>query len=187
MTNQNEIIVDDVDVSECKYKFQNKEKYDGDDFCTLYLEKCKFLGEAGICDDNCQVYEDYKQLKRLEQENEKLTKKLQKYENMRTKGLEEFKDVGGCWGCGLQLQLNQDIEDIKKLKQNAQDTYDMYKALMKSFEISNSERSKYKQTLEEIKIIVNGGICSNCAYQRMETDCTCKSFKILTKINEVLS
>ena len=36
---------------------------------------------------------------------------------METKGLEEFKDIGGCWGCGLQLQLNQDIKDIKNLKQ----------------------------------------------------------------------
>ena len=51
---------------ECKYKFQDKEKYDGEDFCTLFIEKCKFLCEAGICDDNCQVYEDYKQLKRTQ-------------------------------------------------------------------------------------------------------------------------
>ena len=41
---------------------------------------------------------------------------LKKYKDMAAKGLEEFKDVGGCWGCGLQLQLNQDLEDIKHLK-----------------------------------------------------------------------
>jgi len=38
------------------------------------------------------------------------------FKDMAKKGLEEFKDVGGCWGCGLQLQLNQDMEDIKQLK-----------------------------------------------------------------------
>lgn len=60
---------------------------------------------------NCNEVDDcyYKQLKRAKTE-------LKKYEDMAKKGLEEFKDVGGCWGCGLQLQLNQDIEDIKKLK-----------------------------------------------------------------------
>lgn len=45
-----------------------------------------------------------------------LKAELQKYKDMEAKGLEEFKDVGGCWGCGLQLQLNQDLEDIKQLK-----------------------------------------------------------------------
>ena len=38
------------------------------------------------------------------------------FKDMAKKGLDEFKDVGGCWGCGLQLQLNQDMEDIKQLK-----------------------------------------------------------------------
>ena len=73
--------------------------------CKIKLKDCKFI-------NNCQ----YKQLKRLEQENAKLKAELQKYKDMEAKGLEEFKDVGGCWGCGLQLQLNQDLEDIKQLK-----------------------------------------------------------------------
>lgn len=52
---------------QCKYKFYDKEKFNGDEYCTLFHEKCMFLMEAGICDCNCQVYEDYKQLSKCKQ------------------------------------------------------------------------------------------------------------------------
>ena len=58
----------------------------------------------------------YEQCKELEKENAELKAELKKYKDMAAKGLEEFKDVGGCWGCGLQLQLKQNLEDIKHLK-----------------------------------------------------------------------
>lgn len=54
---------------------------------------------------------------KLTEENEKLKEELNRYKEMEAKGLEEFKDVGGCWGCGLQLQLEQDIKDLKKYGQ----------------------------------------------------------------------
>lgn len=48
-------------IIDCKYKFQNNEKFEGKPYCTLHNELCEDL--SFVCDDNCQVYEDYKQLK----------------------------------------------------------------------------------------------------------------------------
>lgn len=61
---------------ECKYKFQDKEKYkfDGKPYCTLFHELCEdVFAELGykICEENCGIYDDYKVLKLKEQECEK--------------------------------------------------------------------------------------------------------------------
>ena len=48
----------------CKYKFQDKEKFDGKTYCTCFCELCEDLPP---CDDNCQIYEDFKQLARKTQ------------------------------------------------------------------------------------------------------------------------
>lgn len=104
-----EIIIDKI---ECKYKFQDKEKFNGKPYCTLFNELCQDV--SFVCDKNCQVFENYKQLKRKEKE-------LQRYKDMEAKGLEEIKDVGGCWGCGIQAQVNQDMVDLKKYKDEIED------------------------------------------------------------------
>lgn len=59
-------------MSECKYKFQDKEKFDGEKYCTLFNEKCSDI--AFVCDKNCQVYEDYKQLQEAKQKNAEILK-----------------------------------------------------------------------------------------------------------------
>lgn len=48
---------------ECKYKFQDDEKFNGKPYCTLLNKLCEDISFA--CDKNCQVYEDYKQLEYL--------------------------------------------------------------------------------------------------------------------------
>ena len=58
----------------CKYKFQDKEKFDGKPYCTCFNELCEDL--TFVCDHNCQIYEDYKQLARKTQECEKLKKEI---------------------------------------------------------------------------------------------------------------
>lgn len=63
-------------IIDCKYKFQNNEKFEGKPYCTLHNELCEDLSFA--CDDNCQIYDDYKQLARKTQECEKLKDKLKK-------------------------------------------------------------------------------------------------------------
>lgn len=54
-----------IDVTKCKYKFQDEEKFDGKPYCTLQNELCEDISFA--CDTNCQVFEDYKQLHRYKQ------------------------------------------------------------------------------------------------------------------------
>ena len=58
----------------CKYKFQDKEKFDGKPYCTCFNELCEDLSFA--CDNNCQIYEDFKQLARKTQECEQLKKQI---------------------------------------------------------------------------------------------------------------
>ena len=56
----------------CKYKFQDKEKFDGKPYCICFNELCEDL--FFVCDHNCQIYEDDKQLARKTQECEELKK-----------------------------------------------------------------------------------------------------------------
>lgn len=49
----------DKEQIKCKYKFQDKEKFDGKTYCTCFCELCEDLPP---CDDNCQIFEDYKEL-----------------------------------------------------------------------------------------------------------------------------
>ena len=62
----------------CKYKFQDKEKFDGKPYCTCFNELCKNL--SFVCDQNCIIYEDYKQLVRKTQECEELKERLERTE-----------------------------------------------------------------------------------------------------------
>lgn len=134
-----EIIIDGVNVAGCGY------------FCETDKE-CSIcgMGTSGedtfcrYCKDNPSCY--YKQLKRLEQENAELKAELQNFKDMAKKGLDEFKDVGGCWGCGLQLQLNQDMEDIKQLKAEN----DRLKE-----ELDFLKNNTYREALREIREYIN--------------------------------
>ena len=47
-------------MNKCKYKFQDKDKFNGKEYCTLFNELCQDVNF--VCDKNCQVYEDYKKL-----------------------------------------------------------------------------------------------------------------------------
>lgn len=58
----------------CKYKFQDKEKFDGKPYCTCFCELCEDLPP---CDDNCQIYEDYKRLTCKTSEYEELKRKVE--------------------------------------------------------------------------------------------------------------
>lgn len=45
----------------CKYKFQSKEKFNGKPYCTCFCELCEDLSH---CEDNCQIFEDLKELEK---------------------------------------------------------------------------------------------------------------------------
>lgn len=48
----------DLNIS-CKYKIQIENKFDDKPYCTCFCELCEDLP---ICDNNCQIFEDYKEL-----------------------------------------------------------------------------------------------------------------------------
>jgi len=48
----------------CKYKFQDKEKFNGLPYCTFFNEYCEDV--AFICDTNCKVYALENRLEELE-------------------------------------------------------------------------------------------------------------------------
>lgn len=54
----------------CKYKFQSKEKFDGKPYCLCFCELCEDLFP---CDDNCQIFEDLKELAHYKRAFEKTT------------------------------------------------------------------------------------------------------------------
>lgn len=63
----------------CKYKFKNKEKFNGKPYCLCHNELCEDL--FYVCDHNCQIYEDYKQLISKTQECEELKERLERTED----------------------------------------------------------------------------------------------------------
>ena len=125
------VIIDGVDVSGCKYY---------DDGTCFHKDVMSLSCENTDC--------IYKQLQRAKAE-------LKKYEDMAKKGLEEFKDVGGCWGCGLQLQLNQNMENIKKLKAENERLKQEWRldCLKCEYKNTKADVEKYRQALQEIRDI----------------------------------
>ena len=78
----------DKEQIKCKYKFQDKEKFNGKPYCTCFNELCEDL--SFVCDNNCQIYEDFKQLARKIQECEELKAYAQRQENQREEYYKEF-------------------------------------------------------------------------------------------------
>lgn len=112
----------------CKYKYQDREKYkfQGKPYCSCFFELCEDLP---ICEDNCQIYEDYKQLKRKEQElqnNERIInrsiKKLDqlKAENEKLKEYLEISEITTLEDGDLVFEskfIDEFVEENTKLKQ----------------------------------------------------------------------
>ena len=145
-----QIIIDGVDVSGCEHF----SVHGCNGCCAYFLEN-----EDTIVD--CKKYPNcyYKQLKRKEQECEKLKAELKNFRSMAKKGLDEFKHIGGCWGCGLQLQLNQDIEDIRKLKaenevlkQYKASKQASYESMQKEWNNAVNENRELKAENERFKV-----------------------------------
>ena len=88
-----------------------KENADSNEYCLQELEQ-----------ENETLERTNNELrKRFSEDTTKLSAELQQYKDMAKKGLEEFKDVGGCWGCGIQESLNQAWADCKNYRQALQD------------------------------------------------------------------
>lgn len=129
-------IIDKVNVKECKYycngKCERYEEFVEADYANYSVkcicEKENDLGTYDIC--------DYQQLKRKEQE------------------CEEWKhqaELGVDTTDRLAKELEEKEQECEKAKQNAQDTYDLWQALIESFNILQGEKIKLEQECEQQK------------------------------------
>ena len=94
----------------CKYKFQNKEKFDGKPYCTCFCELCEDLP---ICVHNCQIFEDYKQLQK------------EKFENLNNRQIVE----------SAENLIYENSELIKNLEEKKQECEKLKKQLMQKTEV----------------------------------------------------
>lgn len=98
----------------CKYKFEDKEKFNGKSYCTCFNELCEDL--AFVCDHNCQIYEDFKQLARKTQECEELKKKLRKLESENVTLQNRYQQiVGATTEAARYREALEKIEEIVKI------------------------------------------------------------------------
>ena len=61
-------------IKECKYKIQQDNYKKGKAYCAISEKSCSEL--SFVCDKNCEVFEDQKQLLTLQQENKELKDRL---------------------------------------------------------------------------------------------------------------
>ena len=195
-----QIIIDNIDVSGCKFYSEKLSTMKGtglisvaksNGFCThnirgLDNSSCydAHIEFAKCKNNNCY----FKQHKRKEQECEELKKELESTKGLVTVGnrqiiqsLEKVED--------LKNELHSKVEFIQE-QRNIIDEYSKENEMYKKCQGSRASKreEKLKQTLTEIKEIAEGcqyGDCHECKYQP-RTDCRTELIlHILQKINEV--
>lgn len=145
----------------CKYKFRNKEKFDGKPYCTCFCELCEDLQ---ICVHNCQIFEDYKQLARKTAECELLETQLESYyigeaklvqrnqeleqECEQIKEKYEALKLENEEGYEIADELKQECEELKKQLETSEKWRIKAESLNENFELKNT---CYRRALEEIE------------------------------------
>ena len=153
----------DKEQIKCKYKFQDKEKFDGKTYCTCFCELCE---DSPLCDDNCQIYEDFKQLARKTQECEELK---EKYLNLKEQNgsfivqlntVNERLDQLKAENEELKKEIINKNEKIKELRLSVSDLTNRlcYLNAEKSFRIVDLEQT-LKEIEEEMEWVVNNREC----------------------------
>ena len=156
---------------ECKYKIRNREYFNGKPYCTCFSEFCEDLP---ICDDNCQIYEDFKQL----------TSKTLEYEKYK-KLAADFKDVNKQLGYKY-LTIKKECEELRKENQELRNS--LSDSLMFRFTSQDKEADRYRKTLEKIEEYCNEYCMDDCiGDERLRTFDKCQqciSGDILDIINK---
>lgn len=158
----NKTIIDGTDESKCKYKIQSSENFKTKPYCSILNKLCEDI--SFVCDKNCQIFEDLKQLARAKEENEELRQKhnscceeFKQEINLRIDAYNKLsRDFYSGKYCNTkhcqQLQIKeQECEELKKeiaFGNNGQ-LSDKIRATV--FKDLNEENLKYKQVLNEIK------------------------------------
>lgn len=123
----------------CKYKFQNKEKFDGKPYCTCFCELCEDLP---ICVHNCQIFEDYKQLQK------------EKFENLNNRQIVEDAE-------NLIYENSELYKNLKEKEQECEQIKEKYEALKLENQEGYEIVDELKHECEELKKTVLTK-CPNC-------------------------
>lgn len=152
----NKIIIDGTDESNCKYKIQSSENFKTKPYCSILNKLCEDI--SFVCDKNCQVFEDLKQLARAKEENEELRQKhnscceeFKQEINLRIDAYNKLsRDFYSGKYCNTkhcqQLQIKeQECEELKQWKKDAENLF--------KTQTDNADKiiNRYKQVLNEIK------------------------------------
>lgn len=186
-TKQKENKMTDKEQIKCKYKFQDKEKFDGKTYCTCFCELCEDLP---LCDDNCQIYEDFKQLARKTQElyfarNEvhSKTEYIREQRDIIDKLKQEYEQLQEKYEA-LKLENEEGYEIVDGLKQECEE---LKKQLMQKDEINTffntqiegwssdpcgiceykGEYTRYRKALEQIEEAtkyLKKDLCGHCGW-----------------------
>ena len=167
-----QIIIDGVDVSGC-------EDYKCDGTCAnsayhLFNFETKY---ANCQNPNCY----YKQLKRKEQECEKLKTQYNCYACGTCNGKEDYRNLEK-HHIGLRKSFDELHKQLDQLKAENKELKEELEELKEENEYNEANAIEFKQTLTEIKEIAERGLnCSQCS-------CGAKADLdlILQKINEVM-
>lgn len=160
----------DNDRIKCKYKIRNREYFNGKPYCTCFSELCEDLP---LCDDDCQIYEDFKQL----------TSKTLEYEKYK-KLAADFKDVNKQLGYKY-LTIKKECEELKEENQELRNS--LSGSLMFRFTSQDKEVARYRKALEEIEKELKEDIyCESreCGCDDFEECLRCTKDLILDIINE---
>lgn len=145
----------------CKYKFQDKEKFDGKPYCTCFNELCKNL--SFVCDQNCIIYEDYKQLVRKTQECEQIK---EKYEALKLENQEGYEIVAELTQeceelrseCGelfnAKLEILRDLDHYKRAYYGCSKRIEEHLVIRAPLPPPEFVDSRYRKALEEIEEMI---------------------------------
>lgn len=205
------IMIDDVDVSECEF-FSSGLGYctiglladDGTHICECeqncyykqlkrkeqeceeLLTKIKIQKEENIkftLATRKLVSQYSSKLEKLRQALKKNKAKLKEFKDMAKKGLDNYKDVGGCWGCGISLAFDELLKTCKALETKNAILISNRMNMFERLDIVQKNK-KYEQALQEIKKIAEDD-CKTCTVKLLgedEINCKrCYKTKILQK------
>lgn len=169
MSKEKETIINGIDVSECEQIFVQK--------------NCALLDQE-YCEDNPDCY--FKQLKRLQEDNEKIKKQYNCYACGNCKGKEDYINLEKHHK-GLRKQFDELVKRNNTLSLRIEELEKENKKLKKrqitknGFICDCEQNAKYKQALKEIRKLIN-----ETCWDYTDISIIPVKEKMLEVINEVL-
>ena len=173
MTDKEQIMIDGVDVSECRFhQIEANELYPKAHYCGSI--------ENTFCENNSNC--DFKQLARKTQECEQLKEDYaeleQECERLKKYGAILLADKNA-----MEIGRDDYIQRCKQLEQECEELKDKIKKLRKNLALEIETNDRYRKALEEIEEVLKDEICEECP-GKGGCKGSCKEDKCLYIINE---